>query len=38
MKDSVKIGTIGEERFVVSDKHLIDIAIEHHCAGCQDGR
>ena len=26
MKDVVKIGTVGEERFVVSEQHLIDFA------------
>ncbi|MDB4459093.1 thioesterase [bacterium] len=26
MKGTVKIGTVGEERFVVSEKHLIDFA------------
>lgn len=26
MKDIVKIGTVGEERFVVSEQHLIDFA------------
>ncbi|MBT6158106.1 MAG: thioesterase [Planctomycetaceae bacterium] len=26
MKDAVKIGTVGEERFVVSEQHLIDFA------------
>ncbi|MGB7345832.1 MAG: hotdog domain-containing protein [Pirellulaceae bacterium] len=28
MKDIVKIGTVGEERFIVSEQHLIDFA--HH--------
>ncbi len=26
MKGAVKIGTVGEERFVVSEQHLIDFA------------
>jgi fluoroacetyl-CoA thioesterase len=26
MKDAAKVGTVGEERFVVSDQHLIDFA------------
>lgn len=26
MKDVIKIGTVGEERFVVSEQHLIDFA------------
>ena len=28
MKDVVKIGTVGEERFVVSEQHLIDFAYD----------
>jgi fluoroacetyl-CoA thioesterase len=28
MKDAVKIGTVGEERFVVSEQHLIDFAYD----------
>lgn len=26
MKDAIKVGTVGEERFVVSEQHLIDFA------------
>ena len=26
MKDNVRVGTVGEERFVVSEQHLIDFA------------
>lgn len=28
MKDVVKVGTVGEEQFVVSEQHLIDFAYE----------
>jgi fluoroacetyl-CoA thioesterase len=28
MKEAVKIGTVGEERFVVSEQHLIDFAYD----------
>ncbi len=30
MKSVVKIGTVGEERFVVSEQHLIDFAHDGH--------